>query len=172
MPGYLVGERPTTANANGERDMLIAFLDWYRATIELKCAGLTAEQLAERSVPPSALSLLGVMRHLGGVEGWWFRTWAGETYHPRWADDDPPSRDFAFEPGGQALVDETFGYWRAEIEHARAIVAAHDLDERRKTGDGQSVTLRWLLVHILEEYARHCGHADLLRESIDGDTGY
>ncbi|HJQ42853.1 MAG TPA: DinB family protein, partial [Jatrophihabitantaceae bacterium] len=169
---YLAGERPNTIDARGERETLTGFLDWYRTTLELKCAGLTPEQLAQRAVPPSRLSLLGLLRHIAGVEGWWFRIWAGEQYRPRWHDDDPPSRDFEFGAPTQHLVDDTFAYWRTEIEHVREIVAVHELDEQRIAGDGNSVTLRWLLVHMIEEYARHCGHADLLRENVDGGTGY
>ena len=155
--------------------MLTGFLDHYRATLRLKCDGLTPDQLAERSVPPSSLSLLGLVRHMAEVERGWFRGFAQEETEPRYYSDDDIDGDFDNVRADQGEVDEAFAYWQAEIEHAREIVAGAALDEtltRTRRGETQAMSLRWIVVHMIEEYARHCGHADLLRERIDGVTGY
>ena len=152
-----------------ERSMLLGWLDYHRATLALKCEGLTDDQLRMRSVPPSDLSLLGLVRHMGGVEYNWFRFWlAGEEPHPRY--DDEPDQEFAVD---DADVSEAFEYWNGECAHAREVVARFaSLDD---VGAGQvkgaGISLRWTLVHMIEEYARHNGHADLLRQVIDGTTG-
>ena len=150
-----------------ERTMLESWLEYHRATLAQKCAGLTPDQLRTRSVPPSQLSLLGLVRHMAEVENNWFRFWlAGDGPVTRWDGDE----DFAVD---DAEVDEAFDYWRAECANARAVVSGFaSLDD---VGAGQTVgagiSLRWMLVHMIEEYARHNGHADLLREAIDGVTG-
>ena len=172
----LVGDRPATPTTGAERETLTGFLDHYRATLRIKCEGLSADQLAERSVPPSSLSLLGLVRHMAEVERGWFRTFAGEDSEARYYSDDDPDGDFDNVQADQAQVDDAFEFWRAEIEHAREIVAnTASLDEtisRTRRGETRSTSLRWILVHMIEEYARHCGHADFLRERIDGATGY
>ena len=150
-----------------ERTMLTAWLDYHRATLELKCEGLTDDELRLRSVSPSTLSLLGLVRHMGGVEYNWFRFWlAGEEAN------NPYDGDIAFEID-DADVAETFAFWRGECERSREILASFDALEA--VGPGQTVdsgfSVRWVLVHMIEEYARHNGHADLLRESIDGEQG-
>jgi uncharacterized damage-inducible protein DinB len=156
-----------------ERTMLLAWLEYHRATLEMKCAGVPAERLAERAVPPSSLSLLGLVRHMAEVERSWFRRrLAGEEAPPRFYSDSDPDGDFDHVEG--ADVDEAFAAWRAECDHARALVAAAgSLDDvgRRPSRNGEPVSLRWILVHMIEEYARHNGHADLLRERIDGAKG-
>lgn len=157
--------RPTVAD---ERTTLLGFLDYYRATVELKCDGLTPEQLAERTVPPSPLSLLGLVRHLADVERGWFRGFVGEPNGPRYRAE--PDGDFVHAVGEADQVAEAFGYWHAEIEHAREVGAKADLDAVF-TRKGQTYSLRWVLVHMVEEYARHVGHADFLRERIDGAVG-
>jgi hypothetical protein len=154
----------------GERDMLIAWLEFHRGTLELKCEGLTDAQLKERAVPPSSLSLLGLVRHMAEVERNWFRRSlqredAGGIYY---TDADP---DGDFDNVDDAVVAEDFATWRNECEIGRkAIDAAESLDV---TGlwRGEQTSLRWILVHMVEEYARHNGHADLIRERIDGQTG-
>lgn len=155
-----------------ERETLTAFLDWHRATFELKCAELVAAQLAEKSVAPSGLSLHGMVRHLAGVERWWFgRQFAGqELPHLYYADDDP-DQDFEF-TGADAAHD--FAVWRAECDRSRAIVAAApSLDALAAAPmSGEPISLRRILVGMVAEYARHNGHADLLRERLDGATGY
>jgi uncharacterized damage-inducible protein DinB len=172
----LAGERPKTPLTEGERATLTGFLEHYRATLRLKCEGLTPRQLAERAVPPSSLSLLGLVRHMAEVECGWFRRFAGEQVTFRYSSAQNPDGDFDDLDRSQAQVDDAFAYWQQEIEHARAIVDASSLDatftRRRQSGEEQTISLRWILVHMIEEYARHCGHADFLRERIDGATGY
>ena len=160
------------AKVNDERPMLEAWLDFHRVTLAQKCKGLTPEQLRERSVPPSTLSLLGLVRHMAEVERSWFRrVLEGADAPPRWYDDDNPDGDFDDVDG--ADVDEAFSVWRAECDHARgAVASAPSLDAvGARLRHGEGVSLRWILVHMVEEYARHNGHADLLRERIDGSVG-
>ena len=160
-------ERVDPPYEGDERTLLIAWLEYHRATLAIKCDGLTDEQLRTRSVPPSQLSLLGLVRHMAEVENNWFRFWlGGEGPLARWEGDE----DFAVDG---ADVAEAFDYWRAEYKNARQVVARFEsLDD---VGAGQTkgagISLRWTLQHMIEEYARHNGHADLLREAIDGMTG-
>ncbi len=153
-----------------ERTMLEQWLEYHRATLAWKCEGLSDAQLRERSAPPSKMSLLGLVRHMADVELNWFRrVLSRNTGVPGlfWA---PGNEDGDFDDVDTASVDEAFTAWRAEIDNARAVAAGMDLDE---TGErrGEAVSLRWVYVHMIEEYARHNGHADLLRERIDGATG-
>ncbi|MFI7424347.1 DinB family protein [Nonomuraea sp. NPDC049684] len=155
--------------AGDERAMLDNWLEWHRGTLAVKCAGLTDEQLRLRSAEPSAMSLLGLVRHLAHVERVWFRrVLNGEDIPRLWNKD--VDNDADFNDVDDASVEEAFATWQDEIERARAISAAKPLDA---VGDrnGQDCTHRWILVHMIEEYARHNGHADLLRERIDGATG-
>lgn len=155
-----------------ERTTLEGWLDWHRATLLMKCAGLTADQLAQRSVPPSSLSLLGLVRHMADVERGWFRNrFAGAGLDYRYSDDDNIDGEFDDAAPDQGEAD--LAAYREEVELARAAAAGHSLDEtffheRRQA----QMNLRWIYVHMIEEYARHNGHADLLRERIDGATGY
>ncbi len=166
----------------GEREMLNSWLDFHRATLAWKCDGLTGEQLRQRAVPPSSLSLLGLVRHMAEVErGWLRRTLAGEHAPPIYfSPNDNPDGDF--DDVDDADVAADFATWRTECEAARkAEAAATSLDvtaveqswawRRSSTETPRRVSLRWILVHMVEEYARHNGHADLLRERIDGATG-
>ncbi len=154
-----------------ERAMLESWLDYHRATLLLKCDGLDSEQLKLRSVPPSSMSLLGLVRHMAEVERWWFRVVMdrqplGEIF----CTPEEPDRDFDGVDDADAGADRAT--FLAEVEAARAAAAGHGLDDlghHDKRGD--VITLRWVLVHMVEEYARHNGHADLLRETIDGVTG-
>ena len=155
-----------------ERAMLDAWLDYHRATLEQKCDGLAAPRLRERAVPPSTLSLLGLVRHMADVErNWSRRVFAGEEAPPLYYSDHDPDGDFDRVDDADAL--EAFTTWRAECEHARSLsAAAASLDQvGRRQREGHDVSLRWILVHMIEEYARHNGHADLLRQRIDGATG-
>lgn len=153
-----------------ERATLTGFLDFQRATLALKCEGLTDEQLRVRAVPPSSLSLLGLVRHLAEVEANWFRPLlAGEPMGGIWAPG--LAVDVAFDDAATAEVAEAFTVWRAECEHARDLVAAAPSLETSGERGGERYTVRWVLVHLIEEYARHNGHADLLRERLDGATG-
>jgi uncharacterized damage-inducible protein DinB len=154
-----------------ERGMLDAWLDYHRATLAVKCEGLTDDQLRARAVPPSSLSLLGLVRHMGEVERSWFRSvLGGEQAPPRYYSDENPDGDFDDVAG--AGVAEAFGYWRDECAHARErVAAAPSLDVTGTGRSGDRYSLRWIMVHMIEEYARHNGHADLLRERIDGAVG-
>ena len=156
-----------------ERATLTEFLRWQRQTLELKCAGLDAEQLARRSVEPSTMSLLGLLRHMAEVERAWFRRrFAGNADLPRrYQTADDPDGDFNGAAPDPAVVDEAWTAWREECAFADEFIAGHDLGFVGTTGDGSALSLRELLVHMIEEYARHNGHADLLRERIDGRVG-
>ena len=155
-----------------ERTNLLEYLRAYRLTLRMKTEGLTPEQLAARSVPPSSLSLLGLVRHMAKVERDWFRRTAAGQDVPRlyWSEAD---RDEAFSQavGDDRTVAEAFAAWEREVAFAEAFVEDHpDLSEVYPH-HGEPISLRELLLHMVEEYARHCGHADLLRECIDGRTG-
>jgi uncharacterized damage-inducible protein DinB len=167
-------ERPEPPLTGDERATLVGFLDYHRATLEWKCSDLTPEQLAARATPPSTLSLLGLVRHLAEVEFAWFdRVKTGDRRPPTFYSEERPDDDFDGAVADQAVVDEAFATWRAAIEESRAVIAAHELDDTfvHKRWDNATISLRWVLVHMIEEYARHNGHADLLREAIDGSTG-
>jgi uncharacterized damage-inducible protein DinB len=166
------GEPPTQGD---ERATLAGFLQWQRETLDLKCAGLDAADMSRRSVEPSTLSLLGLVRHLAEVERFWFRrTMAGEDAPPRFYTDADPDGDFDGAAADPALVAEAWDAWRNEVAFAVQFVAnAPNLGITGKIPDEVRgpMSLRWVLVHMIEEYARHLGHADLLRERIDGAVG-
>jgi uncharacterized damage-inducible protein DinB len=147
-------ERVSVPRDAGERQMLTAWLDRQRATLALKCDGLSDDQLREKGIPPSGLSLLGLIRHMAEVERNWFRPLlAGEQMAGIWSVDQVLDPEPAFDEVATADVAEAFAAWRAE------------------TRGGPRFSLRWVMIHMIEEYARHNGHADLLRERIDGSTG-
>lgn len=160
-------------STSDERSTLLDYLRRYRHTLELKCADLDAEQLARRSVPPSTLSLLGLVRHMAEVERSWFRRGlAGADAPPLFYTDDDRDLDFTGALADPAVVEAAWLAWKAEIAFAEYYVDSQpDLDFRRTDDRGRSVQVRDVLVHMIEEYARHCGHADLLREAIDGRVG-
>ena len=156
----------------GERATLAEFLRGQRLTLELKCAGLDVEQLARRAVEPSTLSLLGLVRHMAEVERAWFRIrFAERAEGKRYQTADDPDGDFNGAVADQAVVDEAWAAWREEMAFANEFIADHDFDFVGKDSEGEPVSLRELIVHMIEEYARHNGHADLLRERIDGRVG-
>lgn len=156
-----------------ERATLVEFLRRYRLVMEMKCADLDAAQLASRSVPPSTMSLLGLIRHMADVERYWFRVvMAQSDVSPLYWLDDVPDADWLGAVADPALVDDAWRAWRGEVAFAEKFVAdAPDLGTKGFEPDGSSPALRSVLVHMIEEYARHCGHADLLRERIDGRVG-
>ena len=158
-----------------ELDMLNGWLEHHRGILLWKCEGLTDKQLRQRSVPPSTMSLLGLIRHMTDVERGWFQqvllgTDAPDLY------TKPGERDGDFNGVDDADVAAAFSAFEAECDASRqAVAAAADLEvlsEFRLERTGEQFSLRWILTHMIEEYARHNGHADLLRESIDGVTGY
>jgi hypothetical protein len=162
-PDYVMDEGP----------MLAAFLDWQRATVFQKCEGLTAERLKEPSVPPSSLTLLGIVRHLAEVERWWFRDVFGQQHDLDEIYCTPEEREADFHGLADADPEADLATLRTEIDLARQVVAGRaTTDVGDHPGrDGAPVQLRWVYLHMIEEYARHIGHLDLLRERIDGSTG-
>jgi uncharacterized damage-inducible protein DinB len=164
-------DRQETPAVADERRMLEAWLDYHRQTLLGKCSGLTAEQLRERAVPPSSLSLLGLVRHMAEVERSWFRRRvAAEDIGFLFCSDADPDGDF--DNVGTADPAQDFDTYQREVELARQATAGRDLDETFfHTRRNAPMGLRWVYMHMIEEYARHNGHADLLRERIDGMTG-
>jgi uncharacterized damage-inducible protein DinB len=168
----------TQSDRPGELGSLRDYLTSYRLTLGMKCDDLSPDQLAARSVPPSTLSLLGLVRHMAQVEhGWFVRVLQGrrdDTVRPFWSDDDH-DWDFNGAVADPAAVTEAFTEWKAQIAAADAwldtLTEPTDLGTMATTSRGNPVSYRDVLVHMVEEYARHCGHADLLRECIDGRTG-
>jgi len=164
-------ERIDPPLVGNERIMLRTFLDYHRATLAMKCDGLTDEELRCQSMPPSSLSLLGLIRHMAEVERNWFRRVInGEDIPLVWSEKG----DFqvAYD-ASTATRAEAFGAWQTEIEHSHRIEeAAESLDlVRHNEGWDEDLSLRLVMLHLIHEYARHNGHADLLREGIDGTVG-
>jgi uncharacterized damage-inducible protein DinB len=152
-----------------EREMLQDWLDWHRATLLRKCAGLDATQLARRPVPPSSLSLLGLVRHMSDTERGWVRQYCrGEPVPDLYYRDDAPFADF--EGADPARAEEDFELYRAECRAVDAALEGAKLDDTFMFRE-KPVSVRWMWQHLVEEYARHNGHADLLREAIDGSAG-
>jgi uncharacterized damage-inducible protein DinB len=163
-------KRPSQAD---ECTTKLAFLRWHRDTLALKCAGLTPAQLAEQTVGRSALSLLGLVRHAAESERFWFRqVMAGEELPPLFSSPSALDGAFNVANANAQMVAQAWNAWRAEVAFADRFVAmAPNLDVAgHEPGEGP-VSLRWVLMHMVEEYARHNGHADLLREKIDGEVG-
>lgn len=154
----------------GERETLEGALDWYRAIVEHKIEGLSSKRATE-TLTPTGLSLLGVIKHLGWAERIWFReVFAGEEVE---SIDSAAGNSSQFTIGRDDTVESILGFYRDEAERAQQITGGSSLEtlSARTTGIGERVSLRWILVHMLEETARHAGHMDLMRESIDGQTG-
>jgi uncharacterized damage-inducible protein DinB len=165
-------DRPEPPYTGDERATLIGFLDYQRATLEWKCSGLTPEQLAQRAMPPSTLSLLGLVRHMVEVEHAWFdRVATGQRRPYRYSTPEDQDGDFNGAIPDPAVVADAFSNWRAAIEEARAVTARTELEATFVYAETRPISLRWVLTHMIEEYARHNGHADLIRQSIDGATG-
>lgn len=155
-----------------ERTMLVEFLDYFRAVLERKAQGLDDEQARVR-VAASAIDLLGLVRHMAEVERWWFRRLFTAEIDTG-VYELPDDMDADWHHGPADTLTDALVVWRAEVTRARDIVAAaaslDTIGVLRTSGRGD-VSLRWIVVHMIEEYARHCGHADLIREAIDGATG-
>ena len=164
-------ERTGPPSFGSEREMLRAFLDYHRQTLAMKCQGLTDEELRQQSVPTTTLSLLGLVRHLAEVERAWFRRVFEDNGAPMvWSDEI----DFqaAYDASNSTRA-EAFGAWEAEVENSRRIereAGSLDLAGRQPRWD-EEVSLRMVMFHVLLEYGRHNGHADLLREAVDGTVG-
>ena len=160
------------ASLGDERATLTEFLREQRLTLQLKCACLDAEQLARRAVEPSTLSLLGLLRHMAEVERKWFRQrFAGQDVPTRYQSEREPDGDFDGAVADPTVVDDAWAAWQEEVAFAKQFAADTDLNFVGRDGAGEPISLRELLVHMIEEYARHNGHADLLRERIDGRIG-
>ncbi len=157
-----------------ERTMIEGLLDWYRDGVAAKVAGLTDEQARQRHVT-SQTTIVGLVKHLAMVEDHWFPArFAGGEPQPDWADIDwDATPDWEFESARDQPLSEVLDHWREAVTRSRAIAAASGLDDvsRGHDPDRGPFTLRWLLLHLLEEYARHLGHLDVLRELTDGTTG-
>jgi uncharacterized damage-inducible protein DinB len=155
----------------GEREMLEAWLDFHRQTLLAKCAGLTEAELRRRAAPPSGLSLLGLVRHMAEVErGWFRRRIGGEDVGFLFSSPEDPDGEFDHVEGADARAD--LATYVTEVAAARRAAAGHDLDEVfYHTHRATNMNVRWVYTHLIEEYARHNGHADLIRERIDGRTG-
>lgn len=158
---------------DGERESLENWLEFYRQTLPLKVAGLTAHQLCQASVPPSSLTLIGLVRHLTEVERYWFsNVVAGSEQEPVYGTPENSDADFDEYSPATALAD--LAAYQDELVAVRELAAQVDsLDDavvgKRK---GQELNLRWIYTHMIEEYARHLGHMDMVRECLDGQTGY
>jgi Protein of unknown function (DUF664) len=162
--------RPYPPQAAAERATLEGYLEFHRATLLWKCAGLDGEQLARRSVPPSSLSLLGLVRHLAEAERAWFRReFRGERLNSPYARDGHPDAAFDEAAAGGAKAD--YARLVEESALARQAVAGASLDDEFTHAEFGRESLRGVFNHLIEEYARHNGHADLLRQCIDGATG-
>jgi len=162
------------ATSVGERATLVDFLTGCRQTLELKCRGLDAEQMARQSVPPSNMSLLGLVRHMADVERYWFRqVLSGEDAPRRYRTAEDHDADFNGAIADPAVVDDAWDAWRAEIAYAEQCVEGFsDLGASvRLPDEEEDIAVREVVIHMVEEYARHCGHADLIRERIDGRVG-
>lgn len=164
------------AEPAGELATYREYLRNYRLTLELKCRDLTPEQLAARSVPPSTLSLLGLVRHMAYVEHTWFqRALQSRLGEPRPFTGPGSDVDFAEAIGTSECAEDAFAEWKRQIARAEEWLATQGdatmATEVAYNSDGQTASVRDILVHMIEEYARHCGHADLLRECLDGRTG-
>ena len=157
----------------GERDTLLEYLNAYRLTLRMKCEGLSAEQLAMRSVPPSTMSLLGLIRHFGEVERVWTKVvMRGQDVPRLYSTEGQRDGDFHGAVADPDLVAEAYANWQAEMNATDELIAeTDDLATMSTSTSKDPITLREVLVHLIEEYARHCGHADLLRECIDGRVG-
>ncbi|NUR63765.1 MAG: DinB family protein [Catenulispora sp.] len=163
-------ERAENVPADTERETLDRYLDWHRETLLWKCGGLTGEQLAARPLASTDLSLLGLLRHMALVERWWFRIQLGgdRTLAQIYTTEADPDGDF--HDGTAESAEADYGVFLEEVELARQAVQGRALDELFP-GRRYELTVRWLYLHMIEEYARHLGHADLLRQAIDGETG-
>ena len=158
---------PRLQGAVDERTTLREMLDYYRVVLIRKLEGLAREQATEHATP-TGLTLLNLVRHMAEVEGQFFRRFAGEDVVSRYRTDEDPNADF--HPGPDDTVEQAIADYRAEGAHSNEVLAAHGLDDDVRMGSS-TLSLRWIMVHMIEETARHAGHADVLRELTDGAVG-
>jgi uncharacterized damage-inducible protein DinB len=170
-------ERPDIPQVADETTMLVAYLEWMRATLRMKADGLDAAQLRQR-LEPSTMTLGGLVTHLAWVESWWFtEIFLGQEPGEPWASLPwKADKDAEWAVATSLTPDEIFAVWDAEVASARRVLSeAGGLDAiavgHRRRKPGEPLSMRWILVHMIEEYARHLGHADLIRESVDGSVG-
>ncbi len=155
--------------AHDERSVLLGFLSDRRLTLEMKCSGLDAKQMARQSVPPSDLSLLGIVQHLTSVENYWIQQVVlGLEGQRLYEDGDGNDLAFAVE-ADQEMVESAWANWREEVAKTTAAIGA--ITDMGQMAKAQAMPIREILVHLIREYAQHMGHADLLRERIDGRVG-
>ncbi len=156
-----------------ENELLEGWLDEHRRALVWKCAGLSEAQLKLAADPPSSLTLLGLVRHMADNERWWFSRWAARLDVPDlYASDEPggdPDGDFHGVPDADPAAD--LASFAAEVLASKAATTDLDLDAVVTSPRGRPMSVRWIFLHMIEEYARHNGHADLLREHLDGMTG-
>ena len=159
---------PTTkASGEDERSVLLGYLTYHRTVLARKAEGISDSDARRAACPPSALTLLGLIRHMTDVERWWFRRHLLAEEIPALFDDDEEWRV----PPDATVADSLAAYWEEIAVIDRHLVTASMDDRNEGEPDRGQHTLRRAIVHMIEEYARHCGHADLLREAIDGTTG-
>ena len=155
-----------------EKQNLVDYLRAYRLTLEMKCDGLDAEQMARRSVEPSTMSLLGLVRHMADVERSWFRRrLSGLDAPPIYRTDDDPDAAWNDAVADDQVVVDAWRHWREECAFSDQYIADADMATVVETATHGPLAVRDIVVHMIEEYARHAGHADLIRERIDGRTG-
>jgi hypothetical protein len=160
-------ERVPEPDADDERGVLLGWLAFHRDALRAKCAGLSSEQLVVASAPPSPLTLLGLVRHLSEMEyHYLLRSLGGPADGPLYCTDDEPDADFL--GLGPEQVDASLARWRELVTEVDALLVGRSLDDRTVSGRR---TVRWCVAKVVQEYARHNGHADLVRERIDGAVG-
>ena len=164
-------DRQPTRKLGSEREQLDSWLDFYRDTLIAKCAGLSDNQLASRSVAVSDLTLLGLLRHMAAVEWWWFEHNFAALDTPELIDSST-NPDADFNDLGSLPVSSVYEMFVTQVARSREQAADGELDEVARRHSENPFNLRWIYIHMIEEYARHCGHADFLREAIDGHVGY
>ena len=171
MPDNAETQRVEPELLTGELKALVQFLDYHRGTLVLKCAGLTDDELKRRSIPPSTLSLLGLVRHLTEVEhSWYAKTLDGQPGQPCYSNDTDPDGDF--DSLDSVPVEQVWSAYHATVAESRRIQSTFTDGAAVARGTNKRPrNVRWVLIHLVEEYARHNGHADLLRELVDGATG-
>jgi uncharacterized damage-inducible protein DinB len=171
MTGNAEIGRVDPARRGGELELVSQFLEYHRATLRMKCAGLDEGQLKHRAVPTTGLTLLGLVRHLTDVErGWFLRTLAGQAAPPHYSSPEDPDGDF--DSLDSPPLEEVWRRYHAAVAEARAVLASFaSLDEPARRDAPDQPNVRSVLLHLIEEYARHNGHADLIRQAIDGEAG-